>query len=584
MIASATSGLLLTLCGVPALTAQAATSPATPTLSGAAARAASARTGVDVVDLGIADLGTMLATGATTSEELVGRYLQRIEAYDKPYADQPGLGAIISLNPNALTIARELDAERAAGSTRGPLHGVPVLVKDNIATDDLPTSAGNGELINYRTAADATVVQRLRDAGAIILAKSNLAEFALTGDDTVSFFGRTNNPYNQQLDVSGSSGGNAAGVAASFAAAAIGTDTAGSIIGPSTNGALVGLRPTFGLTSQTGVVPGNLMADVVGPMAKTVEDAALLLDVIAGHDGTDPNSAGTAAVDASGYAAGLSDTSLRGARIGVPASWEDYTAGPGAIFTYLTPDQKATYDQAILDLTARGAIIVPVQYTTATFSQQVAALDLEYQLQQYFLSTPAEVPAEVAALAAPVEVFDLNDVLAGQKTSLGELFAELTPSDTPNPDYLAAVAAVPSEREEFAGFFAAAGIDALVLPSIVSAEKMSVDGSTELTTRFGAPGVTVPSGYDAETGRPLGIKFIGQRFDDGKLLSFAYDYEQATGHRIEPTSVPELPQQAAAVGTASPFTIAGVVIGSTIVIGAIAAVTVVVVRRKAKRA
>lgn len=573
---TAAGGLALALTIAPAVAANAAAA-----VTGSAG-AGSARPAVDVVDLGITDLSTMLSAGTTSSEALVERYLQRIDAYDKPYGDEPGLNAIISINREAIDVARQRDSERREGTIRGPLHGIPILVKDNIATAELPTSAGNGDLENYQTESDATVVKRLRDAGAIILAKSNLAEFALMGDETVSYFGRTNNPYNQTLDVSGSSGGNSAGVAASYAPAAIGTDTAGSIIGPSANGALVGVRPTYGLTSQTGVVPGNGMTDVVGPMAKTVEDAAVLLDVIAGHDATDPNSAGSAEIGATGYAESLSDTSLKTARIGVPADWDAYLAGPGAIFGFLTPGQKAQYDRAITELSARGATIVPVDYSESTFTQQQAANAMEFELQRFFLTTPADVPADVAALAPPKDVFDLSDVLAGKKTVLGELFAELTPADRPLPEYEAALSAVEADRQQYSAFLAASGIDAMVLPSIVTGEGKSVDGSTELTSRFGAPGVTVPSGYDEETGRPLGIKFIGERFDDARLLSFAYDYERSTSYRTAPASVPELPEPAGdAVVGVSGLTIAAIVVGSVVVIGAAVLVTVIVFRRRA---
>jgi amidase len=538
---AASGALVAGACIVPASTAFA--SPAVR--ASASAASVSSPKPVKVVDLGISDVLSLLKSGKTTSEALVTEYLARIAAYDRPKSDKSGsdragLSAIITTNSEALALARERDTERAAGDIRGALHGVPILVKDNIATFDMPTTAGNGAMRKYQTEADATSVARLRDAGAIILAKTNLAEFALTGDETVSVFGRTTNPYNQELDVSGSSGGNAAAVAASFAAGAIGTDTAGSIIGPSANGALVGVRPTFGLTSQNGVVPGNLASDVVGPMAKTVTDAALLLDVIAGFDPADPHTESTPAEGTSRYVDGLSSTALQGARIGVPADWAAYVAGPGAFLGLLEPEVKAIYDRALGELAKRGAVIVPVAYDANTLAAPLVPGDFEYQVQQFLLTTPASVPPDVAALAVPTDVFDLNDVIASPDTILGEFFAEIQASDHPSAESEAGIAAVPQARQELADFYAANDIEAMVLPSIAIGGPNSVDGSTELTSKAGVPGVTVPSGYDPTTGRPLGIKLIGERFEDGRLLSLAYDYEQATQYRVAPSGFPEL--------------------------------------------
>ncbi|MFZ4895478.1 amidase [Plantibacter sp. Mn2098] len=548
---AAVVGVTAVLCAAPAASAFGATTtqtahstPSAPTAGGAAAAATDANR-TNVVDLGIAGAADLLKAGKTTSEALVTAYLQRIAAYDRPDAGKDGstattgLNSIITIDDEALAEAKQLDAERAAGNLRGPLHGIPIVVKDNIATADMPTTAGNGAMRDYRTAADATSVARLRDAGAIILAKSNLAEFAAMGDSSVSVFGEVKNPYGAELGTSGSSGGSAAALAAGFAAGAIGTDTAGSIIGPSANGSLVGVRPTFGLTSVDGVVPGNTALDTLGPMALTVRDAAILLEVLAGQDPADPNTEPTAGIDTHSYVSGLSSTSLQGARIGVPADWDAYLAGPGAVFAYLDAEGKATYDRAIDALRARGAVIVPVAYEAGTLTAPSVPGDFGYQVHHFLQTTKATVPPAAAALAAPDDVFDLHDVFASPDTTLGELFAELQPSETPDPEVVAALATVPQARQEFADFFTSNGIDAFVLPSTASEAPLSLDGSTELTSRAGAPGVTVPSGIDA-AGRPLGIKFIGQRYDDGRMLSFAYDYEQATHHRVAPSAFPEL--------------------------------------------
>ncbi|MGG7507928.1 amidase [Plantibacter sp. YIM 135249] len=540
---AAAVGITTVLCAVPAASAFGATMHAEPGTTAASAASpastASDSTHPNVVGLGITEAAQLLTARKTTSEALVTAYLQRIAAYDRPANGEGGLDSIITVDDEALAEAKRLDAERAAGAIRGPLHGVPIVVKDNIATAGMPTTAGNGAMRDYRPEADATSIQRLRDAGAIIIAKTNLAEFALTGDSSISVFGEVKNPFGATLGSSGSSGGSAAATAVDFAAGGIGTDTAGSIIGPSANGALVGVRPTFGLTSLDGVVPGNTALDTLGPMTKSVRDAAVLLDVLAGSDEDDPRTAPTKDVDTGTYVSGLSATSLQGARIGVPADWDAYLAGPGAIFAYLDVEGKATYDRAITELQARGAVIVPVAYDATTLTTPGVPSDFGYQVQQFLKTTKASVPPAAAAIAEPKDVFDLHDVLASPDTTLAEVFAEIQPSDTPDPEVVAALETVPQARQEFADFFTANGIDAFVLPSTASAAPLSLDGSTELTSRAGAPGVTVPSGIDA-AGRPLGIKFIGQRYDDGRMLSFAYDYEQATHHRVAPSGFPEL--------------------------------------------
>jgi amidase len=274
---------------------------------------------VDVVEAGIADLQAAMLAGRTSSRGLVNAYLARIRAIDK---SGPRINSIIELNPDALKIAGELDRERAAKGPRGPLHGIPVLLKDNIATADLmQTTAGSLALIGVKPPRDATIVTRLREAGAVILGKTNLSEWAniRSTRSTSGWSGRgglTRNPYALDRNTSGSSSGSGAAIAASLAAVAVGTETDGSIISPANMNGLVGIKPTVGLVSRYGIIPIAHSQDTAGPMARTVADAAMLLTVLAGADANDPATA-EAATRALSYADYLDGGGLVGMRLGV---------------------------------------------------------------------------------------------------------------------------------------------------------------------------------------------------------------------------------------------------------------------------
>ncbi|MCU1405619.1 MAG: amidase, partial [Glaciihabitans sp.] len=344
-----------------------------------------------VVDLGIAGALELLESGDTTSVALTQAYLDRIAAYDAPYGDQPGLSAVILANPEALATAAERDAERAAGDIRGPLHGVPIAVKDNYATFDMPTTAGSASLHTYQTKVDSTAVQRLRDAGAIIIAKTNMAEFAWHGTFTLSSEGgQTNNAYNQANSASGSSGGTGAAIAASFAAGGLGTDSCGSIVGPSAHESLVGYRPTMGLTSVAGIVPLSARQDVSGPMTTTVTDAAILMEVLAGYDPADPLTTIANDQDTSNYVEGLSTTALEGKRIGYfHWEFEEDPKRPGLTET------TNLVDQAVLDLEAQGAEIVDVPFTREFVSDTLKSggwIDMRPSIDRFLATTEASWP------------------------------------------------------------------------------------------------------------------------------------------------------------------------------------------------
>src|SRR3954469_2274394 len=303
----------------------------------------------DVYEKSIVDLLAAQRIGTVTSHDLVQKYLDRIRAYDK---DGPQLNAMIALNPRALDEADALDAERRAGRVRGPLHGIPIVVKDNYATAGMPTTAGSLALAGFETGRDAFMVKKLRDAGAVVVGKTNLHELAYGITSISSAGGQTRNPYDPTRNPGGSSGGTGAAVAASFGAAGMGTDTCGSIRNPSANNNLFGLRGTMGLSSRTGIIPLSHSQDIGGPLARTVADLAVMLDATVGADAADPVSQSSAGHIPSSYRGALDAGALKGARIGVAT--ELFGAAP--------EDQEvAGLDRRALEVMKRaGAEIVDV--------------------------------------------------------------------------------------------------------------------------------------------------------------------------------------------------------------------------------
>ncbi len=283
----------------------------------------------------IADIHAAMKDGRLTCRSLVEQYLRRIEAYDK---NGPALNAIVLVNPDALRLADDLDRRFAAGGLTGPLHCVPMIVKDNFETIGLQSADGSLSLEGFVSNRDAFLVRRIKEAGAIVLAKSNMAEFAFTPYETVSSIlpGYTKNPYALDRVTAGSSGGTAAAVAASFGAVGLGSDTGNSIRGPSSHQALVGIRSTMGLTSRAGVAPLNLLADIAGPMARTVEDAVAVFQVVAGEDPDDPVTAPARGHVVTNYAASLVRDGLKGARIGVlRQAYERDTTDPEVVQVFM---------------------------------------------------------------------------------------------------------------------------------------------------------------------------------------------------------------------------------------------------------
>ncbi len=480
----------------------------------------------------VAELAAAMQRGETSARAVAEYYLERIEAIDRA---GPTLRSIIEINPDALEIADELDRERRAGRVRGPLHGVPVVLKANIDTGDrMATSAGSLALAGHRAPDDAFLVARLREAGAVLLAKANLSEWANfrsshSSSGWSSAGGQTGNAYDPRRNPCGSSSGSAVAVSANLTMLAIGTETDGSIICPSATNGIVGIKPTLGLVSRDGIIPIAHSQDTAGPMARSVRDAALLLDALVAADATDPATAGRPAPPR--YAEGLEASRLDGRRIGVLRSY----GGAGS-----DPRVERIFEQAIATLVAGGAEIVdPIEIDTQGMDAaeyEVLLYEFKADLNRYLEESSAPVAslAEVIAYnerhAERVMPFFGQDILeaADDKGSLDE-----------QPYRDALVESKRIARTGIDGVFEQHGLDALIAPSNgpawltdhVLADRFTV-GSSSFAAVSGYANVTVPAG--SIHGLPIGLSFIGTAFSERRLLEIAWAFEQATRARRVP--------------------------------------------------
>ncbi|HEX7978368.1 MAG TPA: amidase [Gemmatimonadaceae bacterium] len=489
----------------------------------------------EVEERSIAEWQGALARGELTSRDLVQRYLQRIESLDRK---GPMLHAVLESNPDALDIATVLDAERRAGKTRGPMHGIPVLVKDNIDTvDRMHTTAGSEALVDGSPERDAFVVERLRAAGAILLGKTNLSEWANFRSTHASSGwsargGQARNPYALDRTPSGSSSGSAIAVASNYCTVAVGTETDGSITSPSAACSLVGLKPTVGLVSRSGIVPISHTQDTAGPMCRSVADAAVLLTVLAGAD---PRDAATAKARTADYVAALDANGLKGARIGVAR--EKYTGYSVAA--------DAALERALAVMKDRGAIIVdPADIPTAgKFDDaefEVLLYEFRPDLERYLATRPPGSRART-----------LNDLIAFNRAHadvempyFGQEIFERAAKKGPltSKEYRTALATCRelSRTKGLDAAFAKHRVDAIVAPtqgppSLIDLVNGDPAGgsSTSPCAVAGYPAITVPMGYTR--GLPLGITFMGRAWSEATLLKLAYAFEQASRVRKPPT-------------------------------------------------
>ena len=503
----------------------------------------------------VADIEAAFDAGALSCPTLVQMYLDRIAAYDDA---GPLLNSIITVNPRVLEVARELEDEQGERGPRGSLHCIPVLLKDNIDTADMPTTNGTVILRDAMPPDDAYVTRALREAGAIILGKASLGEFA-GGNSYNSVDGRTVNPYHPLRSAGGSSSGSAVAVAANLAVFSVGSDTSTSVRGPASFTGIVGLRPTTGLISRDGIAPKNLNFDTAGPMARTVTDATILLAVIAGPDPADPDGlslevfaahpAGPAA-ERMDYTRFLERGALQGARLGVA---RDYFGGD--------PEIDALAEAAIDTMRDLGAVIVdPVTFDGSSVDgvRRVADYRFRADWEAYLATLGPEVPqtvdqfleiyySEVAASPLPAEA------------SVLDLLERASATSTDDPAYVDLIENVlPRNTRLKLEVFDAHDLDALVFPynpsfaapardptftaedpTYVSARGRRSPSTLAGYSSVGFPSIVVPMGFGSQ-GLPMNIGFLGRPYDEGKLIGYAFDYEQASMERRPPTLAPPL--------------------------------------------
>jgi len=489
----------------------------------------------EVAEASIADVHQALQSGRCNCEQLVQAYQARIAAYDQP----TGLNALVAANPGALATARQLDAEYRRTKRLRPLHCIALIVKDNYNTAGLQTAAGSRALKGFKPTTDATMVRNLKAAGAIVLAKSNMAEWAFSPMVTISSLaGETHNPYNLAHVPAGSSGGTAAAVAASLGTVGLGTDTGNSIRGPSSHNALVGFRPTLGLLSRAGIVPLYLRNDTGGPMARSVADATRLLEVLAtGPDPADPlTSYGVGKVPARGYQQFLKKDGLKGARIGVLRTLSERQPDPQV---------KALFEQAVADLRRAGAVVVDVEIPNFDqVSQGQWASVFKHDVNQYLAAQGSIVPVKnidqvlASGQYAPYIKENLQDELAhGVAPSAAAAGRGEAYTDPRRVAFGRAVAAAMDRQQ----------LGALVYPTwnnppakIGDFAGYKGDNSQLIAPHTGQPAFTVPMGFTYDD-LPAGLQFLGHAFAEPTLIQYAYAYEQATHHRRPPARFPALP-------------------------------------------
>ncbi len=501
------------------------------------AKGAAALPAFEFAEQDLAALASRMAKGSLTSKALTQAYLDRIATVDRA---GPTLRAIVEINPDALALAEALDRERRAGKVRGPLHGMPIVVKDNIGTADrMSTTAGCVALEGQRPAQDAPLVKRLREAGAVILGKTNLSEWAnFRSSNSVSGWssrgGQTLNPYALERSPSGSSSGSGAATAANLCAAALGTETDGSVTSPSACSSLVGLKPTLGLVSRTGIVPIAASQDTAGPMARTVADCALLMNAIAGPDARDPVTMGRAVPKAMDFTAHLGRRDLKGVRLGV-----------GRQYYGVNEKADAVIDEALVALKGLGATLVDVEIPTfGKFDEaefDVLLYEFKAGLASYFRDQMPNGPFK--SLADIIEYNARNSSRMMPHFGQDLMLKSQEKDDLSSKGYREAIAKCRrlSRKEGIDATLAKHKLDAIV--ALTSPPPWYIDvvngdaargGCTSMPAVAGYPHVTVPAGFTR--GLPVGLSFFGAAFSDATLLGLAGAFEHATRARKPPTA------------------------------------------------
>jgi amidase len=491
----------------------------------------------EVHEATIAQVHAAIKAGRLTCRGLVEQYLRRIDMFDK---NGPALNAIVVTNPQALQQAEALDQRFRQGGATGRLHCIPMLVKDNFETIGMQSANGSLALQGFVSDRDAFQVKKIKDAGAIVIAKTNMAEWAFSPLETINSIlpGYTRNPYALDRVTAGSSGGTAAGVAASFAAAGLGSDTGNSIRGPSSHQALVGIRSTMGLTSRAGVMPLNLLADIAGPMARTVEDAVAVFQEIVGSDPADPVTAAAASHLPQNYAASLTRDGLKGARIGVLRfAYERDTTDPEIVQVFM---------RAVEDLRLAGATLIDpgVVDGIADIRRQPGAgpcMGFKHDINNYFRGHGDRIP--MTSLAEVIKSRRFHPSVA-QRLEAAEAATVYGPE---SEACKAEMAYREQVRAAVTRSMDAQRIDAWVYPTWSNVPRLigdlntpAGDNSQFFSPTTGFPSIQVPMGYTRGGRLPAGITFFGRAWSEPALIKYAYAYEQATRHRRAPETTPPL--------------------------------------------
>lgn len=525
---------------------------------------------LDLTSATVADVNEAFKKGTLTSEKLTEFYLARIAAYDK---QGPNINTVITANPKALETARALDAERKAGKVRGPLHGIPIVLKDNYDTFDMPTTAGSQLLEGSIPPDDAYTVKKLREAGAVILAKVNLSEFAggggigggaatgatgttpatpapgRGGGPQSTMGGLTRNPHDLERGPAGSSGGTGAAIAAAFAQLGTGSDTGGSIRGPCAANGIAGLKPTLGLVSRDGIVPLALSFDTGGPMARSVYDVAVMLGAMTGVDPADPATAASAGNFYTDYTQFLKKGSLKGARIGVARD-----------FFGQNPETDRIMEEAIATLKKLGAeVIDPIKLPESmlqarnSISTMIIRSEFKAQIADYLKTIKPGYPRTLAELAAkandPATKYRSETRKEGLKRNDEEGLA------MDDPIYLAAKnQGLAFTKATTLSIFAKHKLDAIIYPTSPRPATPIAGGGgggggatpspSGIANQTGFPDLIVPAGMTSD-GLPVTISFLGVAWSEPKLFGYGYDFEQATHARVLPKNTPKLPSQIA---------------------------------------
>lgn len=490
----------------------------------------------DIMETTVAKVHAAMLAGDLTCRELVEAYLKRIDAYDQK---GPAINSIITVNPKALEEADACDAYlKEHGKLCGPLHGIPVMMKDNFNTKDMQTSAGSIALKGWVPPTDSFVTKKIRESGAIILAKTNLHEFAIWGESISSITGQAVNPYDPTRTPGGSSGGTGASIACNMGIIGLGTDTINSVRSPSSANSLVGIRPTIGLVSRSGIVPYSLTQDTAGPICRTVEDAVRCLDVIAGYDPDDAETAWSVGQQPASYLDSLNVDGMKGKRIGVLESLfgkEEINASTNAVMK-----------EAMKVFTENGAELVPVtdqiDQPWLTSETSVHLDDFKDHLNLYLKDLPPEWP--VHSMADILEKGLFHPFSEGNMRDAMEL-------GVGTPRYLQKMYNKIGVRTHILKIMADLNLDAMIYPHQqqlvckIGGNQQQRNGV--LCSSLGFPSIAVPAGFapdeNAPIGVPVGMEIIGRPWSEPKLIEIAYSFEQHSHFRKPPVSAPDLEEK-----------------------------------------